>query len=179
MKITIKTASLLLLLTVVFLSGCGQEKAEPVAINENTDKCDICNMAVSDNQFATQIILENGKSLVFDDIGCMHKWLKENEDQKVAQSFVRDYDSKQWIEEEKATFVYDKSLKTPMAYNVISFIKQSDAKHYVEGNEGTLLLTPDELNSHTWERNKEMMKMKMDSHNEEGSMEMEKSDHTN
>ena len=32
---------------------------------------------VMDNQFATEIILENGKALKFDDIGCMYKWMDD------------------------------------------------------------------------------------------------------
>ena len=68
---------------VFILAACGGDKeVTPVAINEETDICTVCNMQVVDNQFATQIILENGKSLVFDDIGCMHKWVDENANRK-------------------------------------------------------------------------------------------------
>ena len=37
------------------------------------------------------------------------------------EKFVRDYDSKDWVSLEDATYVYDKTITTPMAYNVISF----------------------------------------------------------
>lgn len=101
--------------------GCGKKGAEPVAVDEKNDKCDVCNMAVMDNQFATEVILENGKALKFDDIGCMYKWMDEHKNEKTQEKFVRDYHTKDWISLDKATYVYDKTIKTPMAYNVISF----------------------------------------------------------
>ena len=61
---------------VFILAACGNKAVEPVAINDATDTCEVCNMAVVDNQHATQIVLENGKSIVFDDVGCMYEWLE-------------------------------------------------------------------------------------------------------
>ncbi|AEH47612.1 nitrous oxide reductase accessory protein NosL [Parageobacillus thermoglucosidasius] len=144
---------------VLAVAGCSKKEVKPVAIDEKNDKCAVCNMAVMDNQFATEIILENGKTLVFDDIGCMYKWLGEHKDEKVQARFVRDYNTKDWIEADKATYVYDKSIRTPMAYNVISFKDKKDAEDFVSKNKGTVL-TYKELEDHKWERNKEMM-MKM------------------
>ena len=60
---------------IMIFAACGKDEVQPVAINEATDTCEICNMAVVDNQYATQIVLENGKSYVFDDVGCMYEWL--------------------------------------------------------------------------------------------------------
>ena len=56
---------------VFILSACGDEAVQPVAVDDATDACEVCNMAVVDNQHATQIVLENGRSIVFDDVGCM------------------------------------------------------------------------------------------------------------
>lgn len=101
--------------------GCGKKEIKAVAIDEKNDKCDICNMAVMDNPFATEVILENEKALKFDDIGCMYKWMDEHKNEKTKEKFVRDYNTKDWVAVDKATYVYDKTIKTPMAYNVISF----------------------------------------------------------
>ena len=62
------------------------EKETAVAIDEKHDKCDICQIGVTDNQFATEIILENGKALKFDDIGCMYKWMEINSDEKTKEN---------------------------------------------------------------------------------------------
>jgi copper chaperone NosL len=167
-----KISLLMVLATIFIISACGQ-KVEPRAINEKTDTCAVCNMAVMDNQFATQIVLDSGKSMMFDDIGCMYTWMKENKDQKIKAQFVRDYRTKEWVPSEEANYVYDKSIKTPMAYNVVSFESEKEADKFAEKYD-TSTLTYDKLKSHKWEMNKEQMsdmdgEMKH-SHDESGEM---------
>ncbi|MED1490186.1 nitrous oxide reductase accessory protein NosL [Bacillus smithii] len=140
----------------LIISGCGK-KAEPVAINEKTDTCAYCNMAIMDNQYATEVVLANNKTMKFDDLGCMYKWISENKDQKIQAKFVRDFNTKKWLEAEKATYVYAKSLKTPMSYNVVAFKNKNDAQSFAKKHNGTVLSYND-LDSHKWEQNKDMMK---------------------
>lgn len=166
---------------LVVASGCSKAAAKPVAIDEKTDKCDVCNMAVKDNQYATEVILDNGKTMKFDDIGCMNKWMNENKEQKRSIAYVRDYDTKKWIDYEKAYYVYDQTIKTPMAYNVISFVKKDDAQTFIDNNTGKLL-SYEQLQKHNWERNQEMInemkKMKMQMENKNGDS-MNSSSHSN
>ncbi|MCC5800803.1 nitrous oxide reductase accessory protein NosL [Rossellomorea vietnamensis] len=143
------------LLTSGLLMGCGMQAAEPRDIDEDTDKCEICSMSVMDNQFATQLLTTEGKTYVFDDIGCMYSWMKVNPDETDI-SFVRDYKTEDWIQSEDAYYVYDKNVKTPMAYNVISFEKKEDAESYIKENEGELLDSK-ELKKHEWKMNRDMM----------------------
>ncbi|MGE7183813.1 nitrous oxide reductase accessory protein NosL [Peribacillus sp. NPDC006672] len=179
-----KLSYILLVGILSILAACGDKEVKPVAIDEATDTCETCNMAVVDNQFATQIILKNGKSMVFDDIGCMYEWLGENEDKDIDAEFVRDFDDKEWVLVKEATYVYDTSVKTPMAYNVISFKDSKDAEQYVTDHKDSSIMTAKELDKHSWKRSSEMMKdMKKHgeetdhSHSEDGEMEKEHSDH--
>nr|WP_062352552.1 nitrous oxide reductase accessory protein NosL [Bacillus kwashiorkori] len=153
-----KKITILVILLSLILGACGNKSAKPVTINEETAKCEICNMAVADNQFATQVVLESGKAYLFDDIGCMFEWFSENDTKEIAGSFVRDYHTSEWIEMEDATYVYDQNVRTPMAYNVISFIKEADAKSYINNNHGNLLKY-DDLKKHAWPVNQEMKEM--------------------
>jgi copper chaperone NosL len=146
-----------ILCLMLLISACG-EQVKPRAIDEKTDICDVCNMSVMDNQFATQAVLENKKVLTFDDIGCMHKWEKENKKQQIKETFVRDYKSKDWITSDKATYVFGKSIKTPMAYNVISFKDKEDATSYAKKHSAQVM-NYDKLLSHQWKMNKKMMDM--------------------
>lgn len=79
---------------LVVLAACGGGVPKAAAIDPDKDICEICKMAVKDNQFATQIILADKKVLKFDDLGCMAQWLKENKDEDIAVKYVRDYKSK-------------------------------------------------------------------------------------
>lgn len=166
--------SFLLLMSVLFvLAACGDKEVQPVAINEKTDTCATCNMAVVDDQYATQLILENGKSLVFDDIGCMYEWVDEHADQKVDAQFVRDYNNQEWVLVDEATYVYNQAIKTPMAYNVISFTEKAEAEKFAANNEGSTLLTASELEKHRWNTNQDMMMETKEEHGASKHSEME------
>ncbi|MDF2837555.1 MAG: hypothetical protein K0Q63_3195 [Paenibacillus sp.] len=153
-----KTGWLAVVMAAMFaLAACGGEKYEAQAINEETDICVICKMAIKDDQYATQIVTKDGQSLKFDDIGCLNTWKTENGTDTIGAAFVRDYDTKQWLRYEKAYYAYDPTYQTPMAYGIVSFEKQEDAEAFIaEQGKGTLM-TADDLASHTWKVNMEMM----------------------
>ncbi|MBE3552315.1 MAG: nitrous oxide reductase accessory protein NosL [Kyrpidia tusciae] len=153
------------------VAGCGKQAAQPAAIDPAVDKCAVCHMTVKDDHFATEIILADGQALKFDDLGCMNKWTQQNGTSQVAQRFVRDYNSSQWLKFEDATYVYDPNIVTPMAYNVVSFQNKADAENFLKQYPGGKLFAADQLGSHNWARNMEMMKkMKEQMNMNSGSM---------
>lgn len=142
-----------LLLAVSLLSACGNHEHEPVAVDELTDRCAICNMMVADNRHATQIITKDGQPLLFDDIGCMMEWIAKNGNDNIGISFVRDYDSSAWLKMEEAYYVYDPSIRTPMAYGVVSFADEARAKAFVQELGAGTVLDAASLDDHAWEAN--------------------------
>ncbi|MCT8139276.1 nitrous oxide reductase accessory protein NosL [Anaerobacillus sp. CMMVII] len=155
--------SLITLVLMVLLTGivaCGTKDAVYPAANVQggVDRCEHCNMLVPDDLNATQLILADGRSLMFDDIGCMVEWVNDHGMDDVNVRYVRDYHSEDWIVMEEATFVYHKEFRTPMAYGVYSFSSKVDAEAFVvEQGMGEIISYP-ELEGHTWERDMEMMK---------------------
>lgn len=149
------------------LSGCGKAEVQPVAIQAGVDKCDVCNMLVPDDHNATEIILKDGKALKFDDIGDMYVWTKKNGRDQVQAQFVRDYYTKEWLKLENSSFAYDKSFKTPMAYGVYSFKDMNEAQKFINEQGHGKLLSFKDLESHTWERNMDMMKEMKKQHMEQ------------
>jgi len=170
---------LLVLVMLVLASGCGTKEYKPQAINEETDKCVICNMALKDDPYATQIITVDGQSLKFDDIGCMNEWKAQNGTETIGAEFVRDHNSGAWLKYEKAFYAYDPSYITPMAYGVIAFEDKASAQAFIDEQSMGQLLTAEELAHHKWEVNRDMMDMEdMEKHNEnkhfeEGKEEMD------
>jgi len=149
------------IMAIVFtvLSACGGGKTyKPVAINEETDKCEICNMQVKDDAFAVQLTTKDGKTYKFDDLGCMNEWKQKNGTDNIGASFVRDYNNKEWITYEEASYVYDASLKSPMAYGVYSFKSKNDAQSFIDEQKKGTLMTAADLKSHSWKQNTDMMK---------------------
>lgn len=162
MRKTSLTALMIVIIAVI--AACGKIEYKPVAINEETDRCAICNMAVKDDAHATQIITKDGQSLKFDDVGCMNEWTAKNGTDNVGAAFVRDYNSKQWIKYEKAYYAYDSNYKTPMAYGLLSFESKADAESFIKEQGAGKLMTAKDLETHSWEANHEMKQMHNHSH---------------
>lgn len=146
-----------LTLGALVMSGCGAQKYEARPINEAVDICAVCNMQVKDDAFATQLTMADGKNYKFDDIGCMEQWEREHEKEKLGMDFVRDYNDKTWIERDKATYVHDASIRTPMAYGVISFKDKTSAEEFVAKEGAGKIMSASELENHDWKQNKDMM----------------------
>jgi copper chaperone NosL len=83
--------------------------------------------------------------------------------------YVRDYNDKEWIEFNKASYVYDESLRTPMAYGVVSFKDKAAAEAFVKEQGVGTVLSAGDLASHEWKQNTDMMNMDM--HGGEGHMD--------
>jgi len=150
------TLALAIIMAAVLSVACGRSEYSARAVNEETDRCAQCNMAVADDAHATQIVMKDGRTLMFDDIGCMYAWLAEHGDGDVGASFVRDYHGLQWVKTEKAYFVYDASFKTPMAYGVLSFADKADAEAFIAEQGKGVLMAADELPDHAWKVNRDM-----------------------
>jgi copper chaperone NosL len=142
---------ILSVLTLIIASGCGEKEYKPVAVKEGVDKCEVCQMLIKDDHNATEIILKDGKALKFDDIGDMFVWLKEHGRDDTGAVYVRDYKTKEWIELDKATYVYDKSNKTPMSFGVFSFKSEADADSFIKEKGTGHKMTAKDLDSHDWQ----------------------------
>lgn len=108
---------------VVFLimaavAGCSKSAVKPVDIFPE-DMCSHCRMSVSNQAFAAEIITENGEALKFDDIGCMEEFTRNSHDIKMAGAFVKDYETKEWLQLEKSTIVVT-GIATPMGSGKIA-----------------------------------------------------------
>jgi len=85
--------------------------------------CPQCRMELPKSNENTTIIIENGESTYFDDIGCMVLWAKENNvDLKnvIAKAFT--HDTKKYVDVFKLNYSIDES--TPMHYGFGAYEKQ-------------------------------------------------------
>nr|WP_203362809.1 nitrous oxide reductase accessory protein NosL [Bacillus sp. REN10] len=135
----------------MLLGACGKQQSyEPVEINPDIDVCDICNMSITETQYATEVILKDGSVETFDDIGCMVEYLNEQDEKDIGEKYVRDALSGDWVKLDEATFLYKKDYWTPMAYGVVSFSDQSSAESYMKKEGKGEILTLDEVMKHDW-----------------------------
>lgn len=136
-KIIMRQSRLHLLLFAALLllvSACGSKNSyEPRAVNPEIDACEVCNMSVAHEDFATQLIETDGTIHMYDDIGCMVKYLNgEGKEKEIGATYVRDFETLEWVPYEQAYHAYHPEFWTPMAYGVVSFATKAEAEAYVE-----------------------------------------------
>lgn len=108
------------------LSACS---VKPRAIEEGTDICEYCKMTVMEKQYAAEFVTVKGKYYVFDDVQCMQKFLKENEEirSEVKNYFVSDFNAPDKLfNAEHAFFYYSDEIHTPMNGNTVAFQTKED-----------------------------------------------------
>ncbi len=100
-------------------NGCEKAKisTELHEVHWDRDMCERCKMVTSDRHHAVQVINpKNGKSYMFDDIGCTLLWFDDEHIpwKNQAKVWITDVDTGKWIDAKEA--FYDKDNITPMAY---------------------------------------------------------------
>src|SRR5690349_989632 len=119
-----RTISATVLLTL--LTACRSHSPQPVDI-EASDMCSRCRMAISQRQFAAEVLDTGENAAKFDDIGCLLRYLSSSE-QKPAAVFVVDYGNRQWVNANAAFFVRNSKVATPMNGGILAFGQRADAE---------------------------------------------------
>ncbi|MDZ7312615.1 MAG: hypothetical protein ONB45_15235 [candidate division KSB1 bacterium] len=88
-------------------------------------------MAISDQAFASEIITTSGEVYKFDDLGCMESFKKKSGDLKIAATFVKDFETKNWLLYERSTIVQT-GIKTPMGSGKLALADSSRAQEILE-----------------------------------------------
>ena len=112
-----------------FLLGCSKSEIKPVDIYPE-DLCSHCRMAISDQRFAAEIITVADEVFKFDDFGCMERFKEKSSNLKIAATFVKDYEMKNWIPCEHSTIVQT-SIKTPMGSGKVALADSVKANDYL------------------------------------------------
>lgn len=145
---------LIILFGVFLLAGCGGNQSfEPVEINAEIDVCEICNMGIAHEHYATEIISTNGDVYKFDDIGCLIEFLEHDKaiaKDKVAKQYVRDSETGEWIELEHAYHAFHPDFWTPMANGVVTFKDKERAESYIKEQGMGELFDYNQLLEHKW-----------------------------
>jgi len=109
----------ILVFLTIFLIGCsdGKPKNGMAKVHWDRDMCTRCVMVVSDRHNTVQVKNTiNGRTYMFDDIGCMILWFKDEQIswKNTAKIWITDISNGKWID--ARTAYYDTENITPMAY---------------------------------------------------------------
>jgi copper chaperone NosL len=133
-----KIRTILMIAAVVGLVSCQAGAPKPVEIVLNEEACSHCQMAVSQRDFAAEVVFAGGAAEYFDDIGCLIRWVKVHIPEK-AGIFVIDKVSGEWFDGNTAHYVRSARFHSPMSYGILAFKNSGDAEAAVKENEAVLL----------------------------------------
>ena len=121
-----KTSSAVVAILSFFLVSCNNKLAQPIKLN--SDKCDFCEMSISDGRFGAEVITEKGRAYKFDDIKCLNGYINENKNTKYSVFYVNDYlQNNTLIDAEKAFYIQSEELRSPMGGNFAAFKLENEA----------------------------------------------------
>ncbi|MFN7940137.1 MAG: hypothetical protein U0X73_00950 [Thermoanaerobaculia bacterium] len=103
---------LALALAVARLERAPQGAVEPVW---DHDACAHCGMHVSDRRFAAEVQTEDGRTLFFDDPGCLLAW-RETAPEPARAVYFHALDGERWLAESEVEFVATRP--TPMDWGL-------------------------------------------------------------
>lgn len=122
-----RKASRTILVFAFLLAACGSSAVKPVDIEAN-DMCSFCRMAISEKQYAAEIIDQEENVIKFDDIGCMLHYMEGSTTKpKPAAIFVTDVETRSWLPADKAFFARPPNVKTPMGSGIVAFASKEKA----------------------------------------------------
>ncbi len=83
-----------------------------------------CAMVVESETYATQVAAKDGKTWIFDDIGCMVLWLDKHKFDSTPKLWVHTIDSNEWIEADMA--YYHLGKHTPMHHGFGAYKRKKE-----------------------------------------------------
>jgi copper chaperone NosL len=128
----------LLLIILVFLLSCGKDISP---LEYGKDQCDHCRMTLTDRKYGAEIITKKGKTIKFDAVECMLKYLKEK---KTDETDIEKYlvvnltDPGVLTEAVNAVYLISPELRSPMGENISSFADRNSSEKYLKDFGGTV-----------------------------------------
>lgn len=106
---------------IVFLSSCS---AGPEAIVTGKDNCSHCKMGISDIKYAAEIVTQKGKVYKFDDIVCLHSFIKDKtiDEKDIRDIYLSDFcQPHALIKSGEAFLLQGGSVHAPMNGDIVAF----------------------------------------------------------
>jgi len=122
-------------LLLLMVSACINQ--EPKEVNLHTDECAYCKMVISDQQFASQLVSDKGKSYPFDSIECMAAYAYQTQDvAENAKLYAPDYTRRgEWLILESADIYHAESVPSPMGLSLFALPREEAVPASIEDAE--------------------------------------------
>lgn len=125
------------------LTGCGRnEDLAPPQVLYGESECEQCRMIISEEPFAAAAVVVSAdgvRKASFDDVGCLVEYVAAQAGGAQITAYVKDYQTKAWVDASRALFVRSGRLKTPMASHAVALGERAAADRLLQQYPGRLL----------------------------------------
>lgn len=131
-----------LTLSIGFLSVSCNTKPQPFETGK--DNCHFCKMGITDTRFGGELITKKGKIFKFDDLVCLARFLKAGGEEKdnISKTLTVLFEKpNEFLEVDKAAFVVDPGLRSPMGSNTAGFSNKAAADNFSKGKQGAAVIS--------------------------------------
>ena len=115
---------------------------EPQEIEYGAENCHFCTMTISDDRFASELVLTTGKAQKYCSIECMVRDVNRTESftaEDVDNYYVIDMTTpKVLVLVSEVTFLVSEKIQSPMGANLAAFKEKSNAQQLKEEWDGVL-----------------------------------------
>ena len=120
----------LLFILSSIISGCG---TEPENIEFGFDQCTFCEMTIVDQTHACILVTSKGKSLKFDAIECMIRYVKRGNVVEYKHMLVTDYlNAGKMIDVQNAAYIISAQIPSPMGANLSAIEKDRNISEFTD-----------------------------------------------
>ncbi len=101
----------------------GNHERQPVEVVFDHYQCPGCGMLLRQLRDSAQAIDSDGRTIFFDDVGCLARWLEEQEDEDLIL-WVHTRDTEEWTDGRTAQ--YSRDDVTPMRYGFAAYHNEKE-----------------------------------------------------
>jgi copper chaperone NosL len=124
---------------ILFLASCS---TEPQQIDYGNENCDFCTMTISDDRFASELVLTTGKAHKFCSIECLVRDVNRSENytnEDVSDYYVMDMTKPNTlIPVSDVVFLVSEQIQSPMGANLAAFENAEKAKELQKEWDGVI-----------------------------------------
>lgn len=133
-NITCLIAAMLLILT----AGC---EPKPQPIHYGSDQCDYCRMMITDQEFASQAVNNQGRAYKFDSVECMAAFdLTFDNPDNIHSLWVPDFLNREdWLQAGEAYYLFSETLRSPMGLNLSAYATRGQAEEMLSEYGGEIV----------------------------------------
>jgi copper chaperone NosL len=123
-----KTESMtaILIMVTAILVGC-DPKPQPIQLG--SDQCAYCRMMITEQEFGSQIVNNQGRAYMFDSVECMAAFDISEDDENFHSKWVPNFLNRdEWINAESAVYLHSETLRSPMGLNLSAYADRQSAE---------------------------------------------------